>query len=304
MNAFVLHGANVLDRAGEFSGPLDIGVVDGAVIEVGANVSLRDAVSIDFSDLFVMPGVFDCHLHIAASSLDAIELMRTPITQWALEAGQNIRRTLECGVTFVRDAAGADAGMREAVERGFTPGPRLQVAVVALSQTGGHVDGFLPGPGFEISADYVMPDYPGRLDVWGAPAEPDAALDELIGAAARVLAARPDAPIAFCHAVTAPAAVRLVLPELPDALRTASVAASWQSVGAIVAGFASPRMPAESDPAGDPPPAGAELAGRAVEHGDEHVIKLTEAALREHARTGDPTLLVAADRFRGRLDPP
>jgi imidazolonepropionase-like amidohydrolase len=162
MNAFVLHGANVLDRAGEFSGPLDIGVVDGAVIEVGANVSLRDAVSIDFSDLFVMPGVFDCHLHIAASSLDAMELMRTPITQWALEAGQNIRRTLECGVTFVRDAAGADAGMREAVERGFTPGPRLQVAVVALSQTGGHVDGFLPGPGFEISADYVMPDYPGR----------------------------------------------------------------------------------------------------------------------------------------------
>jgi len=48
------------------------------------------------------------------------------------------------------------------VERGFVPGPRLQVAVVALSQTGGHIDGFLPGPGFEISADYVIPEYPGR----------------------------------------------------------------------------------------------------------------------------------------------
>ena len=48
----------------------------------------------------------------------------------------------------------------------------------------------------------------------------------------------------------------------------------------------------------------AELTARAVEHGDEHVIKLTEAALREHARTGDPTLLVAADRFRDRVDPP
>ena len=162
------------------------------------------------------------------------------------------------------------------------------------------------GPGLigRMLAVRVLPDYPGRPDVWGAPADPDAALDELIGAAARVLAARPDAPIAFCHAVTAPAAVRLVLPELPDPLRTASVAASWQSVGAIVAGFASPRMAAESDPAGDLPPAGAELAARAVEHGDEHVIKLTEAALREHARTGDPTLLVAADRFRGRLDSP
>jgi imidazolonepropionase-like amidohydrolase len=162
MSAFVLREANVLDGSGEFSGPHDIGVVDGAVVEVGANISLPDAVSIDFSDLFVMPGVFDCHLHIAASSLDAMELMRTPITQWTLEAGRHMRRTLEGGVTFVRDAAGADAGMREAVERGFTPGPRLQVAVVALSQTGGHVDGFLPGPGFEISADYVMPDYPGR----------------------------------------------------------------------------------------------------------------------------------------------
>jgi hypothetical protein len=166
------------------------------------------------------------------------------------------------------------------------------------------------GPGLigRMLAVRVLPDYPARLDAWRAPADPDAALDELIGAAARVLAARPDAPIAFCHAVTAPAAVRLVLPELPDRLRTASVAASWQAVGAIVAGFASPRMAAESDPAGDPagdpPPAGAELAGRAVEHGDEHVIKLTEAALREHARTGDPTLLVAADRFRGRVDPP
>jgi hypothetical protein len=146
--------------------------------------------------------------------------------------------------------------------------------------------------------------FPDRLDDWGPPADPDAALDELIGAAARVLAAREDAPIAFCHAVTAPAAVRLVLPELPPAVRTASVAAAWQSVGAIVAGFASPRLAAESEPfeadAEEVPPA-AELIGRAVEHGDEHVIKLTEAALREHARSGDATLLVAADRFRGRV---
>ena len=67
---------------------------------------------------------------------------------------------------------------------------------------------------------------------------PDGALDELIPASARVLAARDDAPIAFCHTVTAPAAVRLVLPVLPDLLCRASVAASWQVVGAIVAAFA------------------------------------------------------------------
>ncbi|GAA1864455.1 hypothetical protein [Asanoa iriomotensis] len=43
------------------------------------------------------------------------------------------------------------------------------------------------------------------------------------------------------------------------------------------------------------------LGARAVEHDDEHVIKLTEAARREYARTNDVTLLVAADRFRDRL---
>jgi hypothetical protein len=147
---------------------------------------------------------------------------------------------------------------------------------------------------------------PSALDRWSAPQTPDAALDDLISAAARVVAARDDAPIAFCHAVTAPAAVRLVLPLLPADLQRDSVAASWQVVGGIVAAFAAPRDDAESD-AADPAPgedAAAlldRLDGRAVEHGDEHVIKLTEAAGREYARTGDVTLLVAADRFRGRM---
>jgi Questin oxidase-like len=161
------------------------------------------------------------------------------------------------------------------------------------------------GPGLigRMNAVATLADYPAGLDGWGPPADADAALDELVGAAARVLAARADAPIAFCHAVTAPAAVRLVLPELPAPLRMASVAASWQSVGAIVAGFAAPRLPGEAEPAGDAPDP-VELTGRAVEHGDEHVIKLTEAALREHARTGDATLLVAADRFRDRVERP
>jgi imidazolonepropionase-like amidohydrolase len=163
VTTLVLSKANVLDESGGFTGPRDIVITDGRIDAVERNASAPDgSISVDFSDLWVMPGVFDCHLHVAASSLDAMELMRTPITQWTLEAAQNLRRTLEGGVTFVRDAAGADAGIREAIERGYVPGPHLQVATVALCQVGGHVDGFLPGPGFEISADYVVPDYPGR----------------------------------------------------------------------------------------------------------------------------------------------
>ncbi len=145
---------------------------------------------------------------------------------------------------------------------------------------------------------------PDALDRWRPPARTDEALDSLIAAAARVLLARDDAPIAFCHTVTAPAAIRLVAPELPESLQVASIAASWQVVGSIIAAFAAPRRPTESDPADvDPAPLLATLTADAVGHGDEHVIKLTEAALREYARTQDVTLLLAAERFRGRIGP-
>ncbi len=164
-----------------------------------------------------------------------------------------------------------------------------------------------PGVGGRLRALDHLPAFGQALDGWGPGADPDLALDSLIGAAARVLAARADAPIAFCHGVTAPAAVRIVLPHLPIALRNASVAASWQVVGAIVAAFAAPRTDAESASAHGPEPTEdqlLELSNRAVQHGDEHVIKLTEAALREFRRTNDVTLIVAADRFRGRVAPP
>ena len=82
------------------------------------------------------------------------------------------------------------------------------------------------------------------------------------------------------------------------------MAASWQAMGGIVAAFAAPPDPAEADrpprTTRRPPEV---LAARAVEHGDEHVIKLTEAAEREFRRTGERTLLVAADRFRRRIEP-
>ena len=79
-----------------------------------------------------------------------------------LETADVLRRTLCAGVTFVRDAGIADAGVRDAVAAGYVPGPAMQVSVVGIGSTGGHADGFLPGPGFECSVDYSLPDYPGR----------------------------------------------------------------------------------------------------------------------------------------------
>ncbi|TWF75254.1 uncharacterized protein DUF4243 [Pseudonocardia hierapolitana] len=186
--------------------------------------------------------------------------------------------------------------------------PRLEGGFDAVTATTRlpRLDPAVPseGPGIvgRLRSLHRLPRLSEGLDGWRASSVPDLALDELIGAASRVLAARSDMPIAFCHAVTAPAAVRLVLPVLPPDVQRASVAASWQVVGCIVAAFASPRVTAEDASAvADAAPSVEQLAVRAVEHGDEHVIKLTEAAAREFHRREDPTLLIAADRFRERV---
>ena len=146
---------------------------------------------------------------------------------------------------------------------------------------------------------------PAGLSRWHVPDATQDALTELVGAAARVVAARPDAPIAFCHTVTAPAAVRLVLPHLPPEVQRDSVSAAWQAVAGIVAAYADPRHPEESTSIRLPDEEVTRLLDRlpaaAFDHGDEHVIKLSEAAIREHRISQNATLLVAADRFRSRV---
>lgn len=175
-------------------------------------------------------------------------------------------------------------------------------AIRAIERLPSQASGDGPGVGGRLRALHRLPTLPGALDRWGGSPKPDEALDELIGAAARVVAAREDAPIALCHTVTAPAAIRLVLPHLPAPLVRASVAGAWQAVAGLVAAYGDPRLAAESQvPEHSRVPSVEDLAARAAEHGDEHVIKLTEAALREYQRNGDKTLLVAADRFHGRV---
>ena len=170
--------------------------------------------------------------------------------------------------------------------------PRLDRSVVS--------DG--PGISGRLHSLFRLDGLPEALDGWGPVTSDEEALDQLISCSARVLLARRDAQIAYCHAVTAPAAIRMILPALPTDQHRAAVAAAWHMAAAIIAAFASPshrdEMADPDEPAGDP----AQLAVAAVEHGDEHVIKLTEACLRQFVRTGDSTLLVAAERFRHRIE--
>jgi hypothetical protein len=165
------------------------------------------------------------------------------------------------------------------------------------------------GPGIvgRLDALVTRADLPVALQHVRLADDPQAALWSLAQAGSRVLAAREDAPIAFCHAVTTPAAVTMALPVLSDEDFRATVVTTWQMVGSIVAAFASPRDAAEGEPSAadgiDIAEMRQQLPHLAIEHGDEHVIKLTEAALRTHAATADITPLIAADRMRHRIPP-
>jgi imidazolonepropionase-like amidohydrolase len=104
----------------------------------------RDATVIDAMGGSILPGLIDCHVHFM---LEYPDIMRGLATQPSLRLLQSIprmRTTLEAGITTVRDAGGTPAGVKIAVERGIIAGPRMQVAVSLISQTGGHGDGFFP----------------------------------------------------------------------------------------------------------------------------------------------------------------
>jgi len=147
---FCLHDVRVLERDGGFSDETDVVVEDGRVLAVGRGAKAPDGAPVyDLSGLWLMPGVFDCHVHVASSTVDERELLRTPPSYFALEAAVNLGKTLDAGVTWVRDAGGADAGVKRAVADGLVRGPHLDVSIRLLSQTGGHGDNYSVGIGVE-----------------------------------------------------------------------------------------------------------------------------------------------------------
>ena len=93
---------------------------------------------LDLKGRVLMPGLIDCHVHILQSIFpESADFLPSFLTASAVvRLGEMIDR----GFTTVRDAGGADAGHRQAVEHGIVRGPRLFVAGRALSQTGGHGD--------------------------------------------------------------------------------------------------------------------------------------------------------------------
>jgi len=104
----------------------------------------RDAEVVDAGHLTVMPGMIDCHVHLSTSTWGVQERLLMPYSLLIAHALNHARVSLEAGFTSVRDAAGTPRGVRMAIEQGLFPGPRVRIAVSALSQTGGHGDATMP----------------------------------------------------------------------------------------------------------------------------------------------------------------
>jgi imidazolonepropionase-like amidohydrolase len=97
---------------------------------------------------------------VTLSSIDLMGMLQKPFSYRFYETAQNLGATLAAGITCVRDAAGADAGIKRAVADGLVQGPRLQISLTLLTQTGGHGDGWYPS-GQEL---HFWPVYPGMPD--------------------------------------------------------------------------------------------------------------------------------------------
>src|ERR1700731_2595631 len=146
----ILKGGRLVDGTG--AAP-----VDGATIVLDGNriaaVTTRnqsdfpaDAEVIDVAGMTVLPGLIDCHAHMANPRYDLAHRWRLdePQSTRHLRTASVLKQTLAAGYTTIRDAAGLDSGFKRAIEEGLIEGPRLVLSLAIISPIGGIGDAVSP----------------------------------------------------------------------------------------------------------------------------------------------------------------
>ncbi|HLL53235.1 MAG TPA: amidohydrolase family protein [Myxococcaceae bacterium] len=121
------------------------------ITAVGAGLAIPAGVEVlDLGRATVLPGLIDAHTHVTSQPTNYyVDLFRRSPIDVAVLAHVFAKRTLEAGFTTIRDVGASeyiDVALRNAINRGDIPGPRMQVATLAVGATGGHGDttGFSP----------------------------------------------------------------------------------------------------------------------------------------------------------------
>lgn len=145
--SLVFVNATIIDPVeGKLIQDATVRISNGQITEVktsdSATVSEDDSSVIDLSGKYLCPGLIDCHVHIAVvpGEVDLRAYKDMTERKSLLRQPHVLKTMLSRGFTSIRDCGGASLAMKEAVEEGVLPGPRLFIAGYALSQTGGHGD--------------------------------------------------------------------------------------------------------------------------------------------------------------------
>jgi imidazolonepropionase-like amidohydrolase len=146
--AIILHAARLLDvENGKIITPGEVLVQGERIVETGSSVKHQPgAQTIDLGDATLMPGLIDAHIHLflhpGAEDLQTVE---ESVPQRTIMAVLAARDDLMAGFTAERDmgtegAGSADTAVRNAIDRGLVPGPRLRISGNAIDILGGHED--------------------------------------------------------------------------------------------------------------------------------------------------------------------
>ncbi len=158
MSYSLIHNGTLIDGNG--GNPLPkaaILIKDNQIVDVGTEDSIilpdEKIRKIDANDMFILPGFIDLHVHIMTNGFKLEDTMYNPLSYYFYRGVENLRNTINAGVTTIRDAGLADIGVKKAVEEGLIVGPRLLITVVPLSMSGGHFD-FTLNSGFDMRISY------------------------------------------------------------------------------------------------------------------------------------------------------
>jgi len=142
-----IHAGRVLDvKSGKMLSDQTIVIDDGKIASVGTSAETKvpaGATVIELANATVLPGLIDAHTHLTFDPQFGYESLGISIPRETLIGAKNARVTLQAGFTTVRNVGASgytDVALRDAINAGDVPGPRMLVSGPALSITGGHCD--------------------------------------------------------------------------------------------------------------------------------------------------------------------
>jgi imidazolonepropionase-like amidohydrolase len=158
----VVHAGHALDvKSGKVLSDQTFIIEDGKIVSAGPSTETKapaDAVRIELPNATVLPGLIDAHTHLTYEPRFGYEELGVSVVRSALTGAKNARVTLEAGFTTVRNVGAegySDVALRDAINAGDVPGPRMLVSGPALGITGGHCDNNLLPFDYHATGDGV-----------------------------------------------------------------------------------------------------------------------------------------------------